>query len=402
MLTVLQLTAKIIAAVSSYDDTKQERVDLRRHLGVTQWKPRIKGGAASVISNPTQIQKDDSPTVPNTTTTFTTAVKRSYANITTTTTTTTSSTTGIMTSNRSQNPNKWYKRPGTNEEIPSYTQESMKSPKTTRKRVRPKMYNDALRKRTRPYPKRTSPKHSSIKKSKVKIPKMNTKRTRPMSKYLPSKKDSPTKSKKSSKSNTKRKRSYPKYYPRKSDSTKKSKMKSAKKYSKKKYKVYPPKKIINPPNLPRPPQRPTRPTVRPPFPSREPTSAPSPAPPSPVPTLGPRRILVQLPVGDPGDPAVLFNLLPEGSGAILEIGFSNNSYDTVYLVENTNVGSDCPTTEGILVADSPVMSVNISLNEVDSVVAVCSGEDVVAKAHYVFEDFNNGVGGSNVGDEVST
>ena len=108
-----------------------------------------------------------------------------------------------------------------------------------------------------------------------------------------------------------------------------------------------------------------------------------------------------LPLGTPGDPVVLFDLVAEGSNVTIDLSLTDTGgFDTVYLVDKANVGTDCPSANGTLIQSSTT-SFLVPLKSRDSVLAVCNGQDVVAKAYYVFEDFNNGVGGSNVGDVVS-
>eukprot|EP00977_Amphora_coffeiformis_P018922 scaffold6781_cov204-Amphora_coffeaeformis.AAC.37 len=424
LLLLLQLTATSLVGASSSIDAGagQEKEEFRR-LGFAEWKSRIFGGnkegAGTVIPNPNKDEKEDSPPATDTTATAITVVKMSRPSASVA-----SGTASVTTVKRSQN--RWYMRPGTTKKIPSYTKKSMKSMKSTRNRAKPKVYVDTLRNRPRSFPKYVPPKDSSNNKSKMKSSKVNTKRTRPHSKYVPSMNDTTKKSyMKSPKVNTKRTRPRSKYYSYKTDttkkskvksskvyykrtrpfpkySTKKSKKKSSKMYSKKKSRGYH-KKIIPSPGIPlppyRPPKRPTRPTVRPPYRPQTPTPKPSLATPTSSPTVGPQTISVQLPVGVPGAPAVLFDLVQDGSDATLELDFSNGVYDTVYLVENADVAFDCPTAEGTLIAVSPIASLTIPLNRVDSVIVLCDGEDVVTKAYYVFEGFKNGVGGSNLRDE---
>lgn len=102
-------------------------------------------------------------------------------------------------------------------------------------------------------------------------------------------------------------------------------------------------------------------------------------------------------MGIPGDPVYEFELVEEGSDVTVDLFLiEDGPLDDVYLVQNTDVGLDCPSDQGVLLS-----SLSIPLNGMDSAVAVCNGQDVVSKSYYIFEDFDNSVGGSNVGEEVS-
>ena len=74
--------------------------------------------------------------------------------------------------------------------------------------------------------------------------------------------------------------------------------------------------------------------------------------------------------------------------------------DAVYFLEGGDVGLICPREGGIFIGGSTANMLTVPLDDIDTVVALCSGENVISKSYYVFEDFGSGVGGGAGGTEV--